>query len=499
MTARAAEGWIATLIRAIARPRAATFIVTLSVSLIVNAASARQVKGNTPANNTPAKEPDRPNQPGDKQSPPRDGGAGPKGGLTTGGDGGTGSNPPESTKPATKDPKQPSFPTVGPEGPGPSGALKDAGSVPPALPWVGESDGGGNGVLFVHKGTGAAYLVTSIDALRFESGERTVRVGTFECTLPDGTRRLAALQAPVDSYRFRVLPEAHPLSALCAIPLNEAEREQLLIYDPKDRRTLRFEYDEGMTGELAGADVVSGYSHALRSQGRDMRWQSARASCNSAVQGAVAPELPGSFDAAPFMTEPDRQSDEPAISLIGMLGTNGDGSAKEAKVVKVVHPWASLRDLLDDSRTAPITDARALSHFLKHHWRNPGSYQGLAAWALQHDFDRIAHWRTMSFQGGRCSSRFEPHWLLDDGRPDPRIVCAASEAAGEDVSLELANPASAGAEHHPALDAAVAIENPRDDRSLDLTITGPTLSGARVLVIEASRRAHPRLERLPTP
>jgi hypothetical protein len=348
----------------------------------------------------------------------------------------------------------------------------------PWIAWVGpkgaEASGGNAAIL--RDRDGRSYLVTTIDALGFRTGERTVELAAYSGGAVKLTRESRVQN--VSAYDFRVLPSDDGLEELCVLRLKPDQARKLT-----GERTLVFEFDDTMNDPWAPkAEVASSCCHL--------------SSGERGLERFMQEAPPAAAAGAPVFWTIPASGERVRRVLAGIA--RGPGDAPGA-----LHAWHRLRSLLDESKTQFVDDARALDRYLRFpdNWVNRGDLATAFRWSVECKFPCVSHWRTVEIgSDGLEEYDYRPGKAGDAAKDEDRLVSVVSDRPGDDVTLEIGDEQSVGIERHPTPDAAVAIPRAGSAKGLRAKILvqpPPGETTVRVMVIETAPEGAAKRGRLP--
>jgi hypothetical protein len=295
--------------------------------------------------------------------------------------------------------------------------------------------------------SGSCWLVTSLDALRFETGRRSVEIWFVGPTPNDkaGASRKSTIEK-VSSYRFiwseavssiallELTPEESRIAQNAGAALSWAETPAAERDTPTKLRVAWVENPEAIGKSPRKAVPRCTPTMAAASNGR------------SAVE--IEPNQPAALMGAPFLT-----SEGTAPRLAG-IGFDVGAPYQPSEVIGIL-----LRQGIEEIRDAGrrVEDLQMLERELPR-WGNPKGYEGLVAFAARKGCPNFLSWRISVMSGSTHVDTYRPSTAHGNGMRILGVVC---EDQNVDATIELSRPENKGSgrEQHPALDAALGIRS----------------------------------------
>lgn len=334
-----------------------------------------------------------------------------------------------------------------------------------------------------------AFLITTLDALAFESGSRTVDIALVTCDPPAGCRDCDVIK-DIDSFRFRWTREAPDH---CAVELREDE-----VMKVRGCKVWAFFDHPDVNPPIGDGDPANGEQASLKGLGVEVdRASSPRSYRPISASTDVDPDAATSM---PFpLIDPPVDSALAGFSFVlekgdGWLWLGGIGNVTEgAKPMMSLLGTSGINALLRAMETGsagPVTELQMLERHLQRHGI-PAGYPDMRAFLEEHRFDGLATWKVVHLADGRYEGDCEI--LKREAIEGDRVFAAVSRDPADDLTLQLSGSSLKlmGIEEHEARDSMVAvgaaeIRAVAAGESLKLTISEPRRSSAQVLIIEAA-------------
>jgi hypothetical protein len=356
------------------------------------------------------------------------------------------------------------------------------------------------GATIVSKGR-QAFLITVLDALAFESGQRTVDIALVEAA---GGKECAVIPN-VDSFRFRWIDD---VPDHCAVELREEEIalirkcEVWAFFDQPEIKE-----PEGDGNPAAGARLsATGMGVDLR-RGEGPRRYDAIASMTE-----LDPDAANTLDFAPIDPPADaRLAGTCFVHDMGSgwvwlagIGTEGNGAAPMTTVLGEP-AVARIVDSVADGSARPVTELLMLERHLRRTGIPPG-YAGLREFLSENGAAGLVRWKEVQASRGNHESAYRIERRA--GVDGDRVVAAVSRNPSHDLSMNLEGSGAGarwrGADVASAPDAAVGVSaqemgalGPDEAFELTLRIDNTSPETAQILVIEATAIG-PQTPALPT-
>ena len=322
--------------------------------------------------------------------------------------------------------------------------------------------------------SGSCWLVTSLDALRFETGRRSVEIWFVGPTPNDkaGASRKSTIEK-VSSYRFiwseavssiallELTPEESRIAQNAGAALSWAETPAAEPGTPTKLRVAWVESPETIGKPPRKAVPRCATTMAAASNGR------------SAVE--IEPNQPAALLGAPFLTS---EGTAPRLAGIGF----DVGAPYQPSEVTGILLKAGIEEIRDAGRK--VEDLQMLERELPR-WGNPKGYEGLVAFAARKGCPNFLSWRVGVMSGSTYVDTYRPSTALGNGMRILGVVC---EDQNVDATIELNRPENKGSgrEQHPALDAALGVRSASESAGAKRTTSvSPVLPGpSRLLFLE---------------
>ena len=319
--------------------------------------------------------------------------------------------------------------------------------------------------------SGSCWLVTSLDALRFETGRRSVDIWFVGPTPNDksGASRKSTIEK-VSSYRFiwseavssiallKLTPEESRIAERAGAALSWAETPAAEPGTPTKLRVAWVESPETIGKPPRKAVPRCATTMAAASNGR------------SAVE--IEPNQPAALLGAPFLT-----SEGTAPRLAG-IGFDVGAPYQPSEVTGIL-----LKAGIEEIRVAgrQVEDLQMLERELPR-WGNPKGYEGLVAFVARKGCPNFLSWRIGVMSGSTHVDTYRPSTTHGDGMRILGVIC---DDPNVDATIELSRPENKGSgrEQHPALDAALGIRSAAEAAGAKRTTSlNPAAQGASKLL-----------------
>ena len=388
-----------------------------------------------------------------------------------GGDGNETSDPIHLYRPTRKDLDHPNLPTVLGHG-------------------VPSSTRVNSGATIISSGK-QVFLITTLDALTFESGERTVDIAFV--THDNGRFTECAVISEVDSFRFRWTPAA---PEHCAIELRDEE-----VAKVRDCKVWAFFNDPTRDGPQGNGSPNLGPRCGIAGRGVLLQDDGGRRRYSSlAFDGTLDPDAAFNLQYAPV--DPAADAGLAGCSFVhdmnnGWLWLAGIGTVPQG-VEPMMHvlgqgPIEALLTAMSDGSARPVTELLLLDrHFQR--LGIPAGYEGMRSFMAANQLDGLVTWKVVQLARGNHAELYpmRPRVGIDGAR----VIAAVARDPSLDLTMRLRGvPTGAknlsGKDTHAEKDAMVAVKAEyvrglRPGEMLRLDISEPTGSNGQVLVIEAT-------------
>ena len=325
------------------------------------------------------------------------------------------------------------------------------------------------------------WLVTSLDALQFETGRRSVDIWFVGPTSGGNPGAFMKSSLPkVSSYRFIWS------SKVPSIALIELSREESRTAEAAG--AVRMWTDMPATQLPAATTLRVAWIDRWETSGKAV--PKAAPKCVPAATTAptdgdrvgITPSQETLLIGAPFLMS---AGSAPRLAGIGF----DPGAPYRPEGVTQIMTRASIEAIRSDA--APVEDLKMLERELPR-WNNPKGYEGLTEFAARKGCPNFLSWRIGKISGSTLVDTYRPSTALGDGMRILGVVC---EDPSVDATIELNREENKGhgREQHLALDAALGVrsatESAGSQRTTSVATTGSRTEGltaaSRILFLEA--------------